>query len=222
MDSLFETCQISRGFTLAEVLVTLGIIGVVSAMTIPTLIQNHQRKVYVTQLHKAYNEFSQALEQYQADRNAINLQEAGLNSQEACNNFIQTYMKSVNSCDTASSPCFADSYKFLNGNTVTGHDIEHKAFVLPSGAAVRLKYANRDSIHLFYMIDINGIKEPNIQGRDLFFLFVYKNGLIDDDSTDEVNNIAPLTKEARESIDCESEIGGCFGRILNDNWEMTY
>ena len=40
------------GFTLAEVLVTLGIIGVVSAMTVPTLMQNYQRQSYVTQLHK--------------------------------------------------------------------------------------------------------------------------------------------------------------------------
>ena len=38
-------------FTLAEVLVTLGIIGVVSAMTVPSLMQNYQRQSYVTQLH---------------------------------------------------------------------------------------------------------------------------------------------------------------------------
>ena len=50
-----------HGFTLAEVLVTLGIIGVVSAMTLPTLVKNHQRQVYVTQLQKVYNELSQAL-----------------------------------------------------------------------------------------------------------------------------------------------------------------
>ncbi|HIT93090.1 MAG TPA: type II secretion system protein, partial [Candidatus Stercorousia faecigallinarum] len=42
----------SHAFTLAEVLVTLGIIGVVSAMTVPSLMQNHQKKTYVTQLHK--------------------------------------------------------------------------------------------------------------------------------------------------------------------------
>ena len=45
-----------KAFTLAEVLVTLGIIGVVSAMTVPTLMQNYQRQSYVTQLHKVYNE----------------------------------------------------------------------------------------------------------------------------------------------------------------------
>lgn len=32
-------------FTLAEVLITLAIIGVVAAMTVPTLMQNHQRKL---------------------------------------------------------------------------------------------------------------------------------------------------------------------------------
>ena len=36
------------GFTLSEVLVTLGIIGVVSAMTVPTLMNNYQRQAYVT------------------------------------------------------------------------------------------------------------------------------------------------------------------------------
>ena len=65
-------CKVKFGFTLAEVLVTLGIIGVVSAMTVPTLMQNYQRKSYVTQLHKFYNELSQALVQYQTDRNALN------------------------------------------------------------------------------------------------------------------------------------------------------
>lgn len=61
------------GFTLAEVLVTLGIIGVVSAMTIPTLMQNHQKKTYVTQLHKVYNELQQAFLQYRNDKNAVSL-----------------------------------------------------------------------------------------------------------------------------------------------------
>ena len=70
-------------------LVTLGIIGVVSAMTVPTLMQNYQRKSYVTQLHKVYNELSQAVVQYQTDRNAVNLTEAGLNSVDALSRFLK-------------------------------------------------------------------------------------------------------------------------------------
>lgn len=49
------------GFTLAEVLITLGIIGVVAALTLPTLIQNYRKHVVITSLKKSYSVFSQAL-----------------------------------------------------------------------------------------------------------------------------------------------------------------
>ena len=65
-------------FTLAEVLVTLGIIGVVSAMTVPTLMQNYQRQSYVTQLHKTYNEISQALLRYQTDKKCYQFVRGGV------------------------------------------------------------------------------------------------------------------------------------------------
>ena len=38
------------GFTLAEVLITLGIIGVVAALTLPSVIQKYQKKVTVERL----------------------------------------------------------------------------------------------------------------------------------------------------------------------------
>ena len=82
-----------KAFTLAEVLVTLGIIGVVSAMTVPSLMQNHQKKTYVTQMHKFYNELQQAAQQYMTDKNAVNLREAGLTSNEALQDFVKTYFK---------------------------------------------------------------------------------------------------------------------------------
>lgn len=49
------------GFTLAEVLITLGIIGVVAALTMPVLIVNHQKKATVTKLKKFYSIMSQAI-----------------------------------------------------------------------------------------------------------------------------------------------------------------
>ena len=48
-------------FTLAEVLITLGIIGVVAAMTMPALIQNHRNKVVETRLEKFYSTMNQAV-----------------------------------------------------------------------------------------------------------------------------------------------------------------
>lgn len=44
-----------RGFTLAEVLITLSIIGVVAALTMPSLIQNHQKKQTAVKLKQTYS-----------------------------------------------------------------------------------------------------------------------------------------------------------------------
>ena len=51
-----------RGFTLAEVLITLGIIGVVATLTIPTLISNNNKRVVETHLAKFYSTMQNAVE----------------------------------------------------------------------------------------------------------------------------------------------------------------
>ena len=220
------------GFTLAEVLVTLGIIGVVSAMTVPTLMQNHQRKTYVTQLHKVYNEIQQAAVNYITERNALNLIEAGINSQAKANEFITSNFIVVQTCENSITPCFAASYKSINGTAVSGYEVARTAYVLANGASVRPGYyysgkggsSYQSVINL--LIDTNGQKGPNIQGRDFFNVGIYADGTIDEI---EVNNALqlPLSKEQREQLfnrNCLSgNVGyGCLGKLLNDNWEMNY
>ena len=67
--SLFTTHHSLRktAFTLAEVLITLGIIGVVSAMTLPTLIESHNRQVVETRLKKFYSTINQAIVRAEVD-----------------------------------------------------------------------------------------------------------------------------------------------------------
>ena len=64
-----------KGFTLAEVLITLGIIGVVAAMTIPTLIQNTNSVKFASQFKKSISTLSQAAlmsqAQYDVDYSGI-------------------------------------------------------------------------------------------------------------------------------------------------------
>ena len=197
-------------------------------MTVPTLMQNYQRQSYVTQLHKTYNEFSQALLRYQTDRNALNLTEAGLNSQEACNNLMTTYFKTVQTCTDSLTPCFANSYKTLQGGTIDF--TTNTSYVLASGASVRFFYARLEltgGIKIANItVDINGQKGPNILGRDLFWMALYSDGTIDDF---DYNNPAPLSESLRNAAYntyCQGSGQvpgyGCFGKILNDNWQMTY
>lgn len=56
-----HTTRDLTGFTLAEVLITLGIIGVVAAMTMPSIIQNVQMSILRNQFKKAYNTFTNAV-----------------------------------------------------------------------------------------------------------------------------------------------------------------
>lgn len=58
-------------FTLAEVLITLGIIGVVAAMTLPALVQNYKEQETVTRVKKFYSVFSQAYAQAILDNGTI-------------------------------------------------------------------------------------------------------------------------------------------------------
>ena len=50
-----------KAFTLAEVLITLTIIGVIAAITIPNLMQKYTKHQYVVGLKKAYSELSNAI-----------------------------------------------------------------------------------------------------------------------------------------------------------------
>lgn len=53
--------RFTKGFTLAEVLITLGIIGIIAAMTLPALIQKNNNKVVETRLKKFYSAINLAV-----------------------------------------------------------------------------------------------------------------------------------------------------------------
>ena len=81
------------GFTLAEVLITLGIIGVVSAMTIPTLIKNYQEKATVTKVKQAYSILSQAYRLAIAENGPINYWELETTPESYSHTKFANYLK---------------------------------------------------------------------------------------------------------------------------------
>jgi len=210
-------------FTLAEVLVTLGIIGVVSAMTLPTLVKNHQRQVYVTQLHKVYNEMSQAFEQVITDSNAVNLRESKY-WREDNEWFFRNYFKTAKICSGNSVyDCFADEYKNMNGDVIrlrgfiaTGGDEEGNgtSAILADGASVFI------GGKLTVVTDINGKQGPNILGRDLFDFGLDENGniYVEGDIEDLVSN---FSTNCTSAVD-QGRYGACLAKIINDGWKMDY
>lgn len=231
-----------KAFTLAEVLITLGIIGIVAAMTLPSMIAKYQNKVMVTNLKKVYTELSQAVLLYKVDENVTDLSNSSLNSTAALNDFIEKYFKVVKQCNSIGTPCFSSSYKKISGVTSKFNlGCSGKSYVLASGASICARYNSSTNVIAEIHIDVNGTKNPNVFGRDAFNLFLYSNGVIDDlvvdvkDASNPENSVvwtsqrAPLSVDQREQnyeTACKGEFTrwyhGCFGKILNDDWEMKY
>ena len=234
-----RTLSSNKGFTLAEVLVTLGIIGVVSVMTVPSLMQNHQRKTYATQLHQVYSMLQQAFLQYMNDKNALNLKEAGLTTFSDVNDFMNSYFKIVKTCSNFKDCFYSGNYKNINGVVIPNNNywygnIKVPCFVLASGAAVCVEHAIVHSTFAHITIDINGPKGPNVAGRDLFFVSFYSDGSIDEEGIPpecrQLGQGCSLGKKSAQEVrsslgaSCKSNqyAKGCLGLIINNNWEMDY
>ena len=150
-------------FTLAEVLITLGIIGIVAAMTLPSLVGKYQKKVTVERLKKVYTVLSQAVLMSVKDHEAIEYWNFELSSQEFMDTYLKPYFQNIaseiTSSDTAKN---SKKYALADGTTFSGW-----MFKNPNPA-------NHD-ITTFYRleVDINGEQKPNLAGRDIFYYYIF-------------------------------------------------
>ena len=200
-------------FTLAEVLITLGIIGVVAAMTLPSLIQNYQKKALATQTQKFYSTMSQAVKQYMADYGVDDLRNTPLawdnydddsklpEAIASIRDFATKYLKVVKECnpsDENDNNCFAPVYRLWdnsipderhNFTTRVGWN-DTRDYVLADGSVIRIKYAV-GPIELY--VDVNGKKGPNRVGYDLWSMDIFCDGVIDE---------GMVTPECRKEGDC--------------------
>ena len=192
-------------FTLAEVLITLGIIGVVAAFTLPTVIQSYQEKVTVTRLEKTYSSLSQAFEQAINNNGTVDNwcdNEDLSNNYKICSNKIaeklKPYLKIIKTCQVCQQGCFGNEYKFLYSNGWAYYNSNAQQFVVADGITVTFNAENGDRYENLWcqvnknetnsywryvgncgevFVDINGSKAPNIISKDLFYFRIYKDGI---------------------------------------------
>jgi prepilin-type N-terminal cleavage/methylation domain-containing protein len=175
-------------FTLAEVLITLAIVGVVAAMTIPTLISKCQKVVWAKQAQKEYATWTQAFKRILAENNTTSLSET-----EVWSKIHQDVFSSVSSLEEDFFTELGKYVKFSIINLGT-YDPEYY-IVLPNGARTRYFFYNEaesksDAVceeikalggsmcnEIGYLdIDINGDKGPNEGGRDNFIFYISDEG----------------------------------------------
>ena len=206
-----------KAFTLAEVLITLVIIGVIAAITVPTLMQNTERQEFVTRLKKADSVLKQISYKIAMDSGYP----VGDYSFMENDDFFESFAQNINhiqKCTEANQGCFTpDTIKALNGSNWAKYD---RVNSLVAADGITYGWHNgqyctgkglssddeRNCIGRF-IVDVNGQKAPNMFGRDVFFF-----GVIND------KGIVPAG-EANGSADCKRGSNGitCAAKVLREN-----
>ena len=189
LSNLMKKCA----FTLAEVLITLGIIGVVAAITLPILIQNYQKTVWVNQLKKSVSVLENGFKLAMAEDEVDNLEDTALfrtlkedgggcvdifeySDGNGFENEFKKYFKVVK----YANGYWENNYKDLDGEVYENDEDATlvnlydgtKLFLQLNGCYFRQIYYGHQKID----IDVNGDKNPNQWGRDRFSFILESNG----------------------------------------------
>ena len=237
-------------FTLAEVLITLAIIGVVAALTIPSVVSNNRKQQQVVAFQTAYNTVNKAVQMSVAQNGDVANWNFPTPKSAATNlafgdKYIVPYLNILKNCGIqAGQGCFkkGQTYKYLNGNYWSIMDNDNDAYKvrLADGTSICFAYntgciGNPPHNCMFFHVDVNGDKGPNQHGRDTFgfFLLPYTNQLLPTGSVDwgaepRFNGTSWATN-TKEQIyaNCDpattaTQDDSCSARIVIDGWKMNY
>lgn len=189
----------SKAFTLAEVLITLGVIGIVAALTIPSLIQNSQSRRTVTALKKAFSEIQYAYTLAVQDSGTPDTWQMGaMHSGDGAVimlNKLASSLKITKNCGYQSGCWAPGNYKDANGGTADEID---KAGTSSLGfAKAQLADGTFIATHVLdgtcnhsrgpgllakicgdVYIDVNGYNPPNQIGVDTFYFYLTNGNII--------------------------------------------
>jgi len=222
-----------KGFTLAEVLITLAIIGVVAAITIPSIKLNADRNATVEKIKKHYNSFSSALNLAIAEHGALEAwdyttERNGEDADRIFKTYFAPHLQIIKYCGTQKG-CWADTvYKYGNGDNYDNLDTinERTKGILSDGTLFSFRTgtcfadppnSSKNDCGAFY-IDVNGFKAPNRFGHDVFEFWIFDDGILEFPYS---GKKAYYTDENLES-NCLGRGWGCSAKIARDGWKITY
>ncbi len=228
------------GFTLAEVLITLAVIGVVAALTVPTVVRNYQKTQMITQLKKVYSSIANTTNLAIADEGPVLGWQVGENftgqaAVDFTNKYLIPYLKVSKNCENKTTGDCTFNYSYLNNDTKRSFDSRYARFYLNDGTLIALRIENAprgDGLNYkqaYIYIDMNGQKKPNKYGKDLFhFKYYIFHGT---PTSNYSGKFLPyyynasrdfLAGKTGDSDGCSKEGTGalCAALILKDGWQI--
>ena len=133
-------------FSLSEVLVTMTIIGVISALTVPTLVNSYQRKAYSVQLRKTVNDIVNAVDMLITEEGKSKF--SATTEYANLDTFVTNRLKTIKTCaSTETSACFANTaYGTIGGGNSAAFACAGNSYVLASSAAISYHTVTKEVI----------------------------------------------------------------------------
>ena len=224
------------GFTLAELLITLAIIGVIAVMTLPTLMNGVQKAIAISQVKRTFAIISTTTRMAEADYgSASTWKMKDGSSWDSAKYFAETYMvpylKVVKRCASGNNEadCNYNMYG-LNGSNFTFEKSKTYRFYLVDGTFMAV-YANQNlnsnghRKQVTILFDTNGPKGANKLGNDIYKLEYMIESLkkpkqyigkilpqyVDYKRTDLLSNKNEMCNKNQNGV-------ACLSLIYNDGW----
>lgn len=234
----------NQGFTLAEILITIAIIGVIAALTIPTLVNNTNKQQYVSGLLTAYSTLTQATNQLMMDNGGTMVNLSVSPTPDFGFNLTQKYCTKMNCVKTClygsdAAGCFTSSLKTLLGTQTpwgigVGSPPPGAGAILSNGMTMIFNNLSEQCTDGSYVVggqdvacysiyvDVNGFRSPNILGRDVFHFFIYRNGIVPAGVQGTYYYGTGNNPQCKTDVDDVDNGEGCAGRIILEGNKMNY
>ena len=237
-------------FTLAEVLITLGIIGVVAAITLPTLVANYQKQVWVNQLKKTYTTLNEGFKQMAASEGCTTLECADISEDPSITvfdfakaktkeKFVKTFkLENVYVGGAPSNSIYNYKIKDLLGNEGSFSDFfvtnYNSCLVGITSSGKVISFVDLAFSPLI-VVDINGLKSPNTIGRDIFVFSGFDfndTAMVEpwlskkfyEGRSNEISEEERIQFINDDCVTTDTTTGGwaCAEKIIMDGWKMNY
>lgn len=223
-------------FTFAEVLIVIGVLGIVAEIVIPGVIASTFDSVSLAMVKEDFSIIQQSIKMAELNEGRICDWYRGTadkqNANIIVNQIFAKYLKVAKNCGEAQG-CFSpNAYKPLSiGNinlnalpmytNINGYPAWHTKMILSNGSSLAIwiySFGGSDPNsyiqNLIFFVDVNGSKEPNRWGYDTFIFQVHS---FPDDS----NKSQLLEAVWNQDTNNYNDITGCYSNAAISNWAGT-
>ena len=202
-------------FTLAEVLITLGIIGVVASLTMPGLMGNYQKKANITAMKKAFSVMNQAYLNIIREQGIDAVSMCTMNDSKCLGEMFKSELKLLSG--EVWIPNKGGAANCWEDKNITNQGEQHYCTVSADGIVYDfdMEWPGRaDRINAYILIDTNGPKRPNKFGKDRYAFTIIGNNITVFMSFTVGESIIPSCKDGEGGI--YDNLGCAYKYLYNE------